>query len=797
MIEISIKTNAGWKTLDVDQQSIQGSFVMSLKSTDYDDPTSIFTNYSKTIEIPLTNNNKKILNFVNRTDSIISGKKQYNCIINNNGLLLDKGFIVIESTDNYNAYVTFYSDLCLFFKNLSENENGDERKMHELKLGFNDSEYYYNGNIYLSSQYLAESWDKLRTGPYDATDVLKNITLCPTYGGYYDDFDSEKVLLWDPTSNSYIADRYNITATSTTYTGNYALFNAPRELASYEIRDFRATRQNIAVKTKCLLDAISSPENNGGYEIIWDEDFSNGGHLDRIYNNSWTILDPPVLDNHEGLTIDLSNELLVFGDSLTNFNVKEFNNGELIDLSGLRTKRLNINMTPNIYLMIPENNQTLRKYLCFNLDKYDICRAETRYGGLVLQCNVYDENDNFLNTTNTWITTVNENDKYYKDFTLTAEDFLRRYNNHFQGTPYAMDIAVELALLTADTQTIEYQQDGDVELMYKPNKKKFWKVDVDVDKVRIEYKYLFIGYWEDYDIAYMSGEAGDYDFEGTYLGSYPVNGIARTYDTNHYTRYNSDKYTQSKLDTLNLENTKIYDSNRVGGFADAFSIEEILAGLKCSPKDYLLSFTKLLNLKFLYEDEKIYILTSEHFYDKIGIDINDDIDRTSMSVVINYHDKKYYDYKYHDTETWVEYITEKKTGSEVNTVRVITDNIGSETCEPLEDTIWTTCLPYVMSSPYLNSYSLMYSPLLAGTSWEYESMSGPNNESTTYTYVMTQNESADNYDIYDRLCCFNKNYDPVDELVSLQFLSGWEERNNDINWIATDYISVMEEFAGK
>lgn len=102
------------------------------------------------------------------------------------------------------------------------------------------------------------------------------INFAPTYRGYPDDFDADKVLInvCGTTFDKTIVEDSGTTA-ETTYTTRhgYALGELGEDMTGLEMRDMRSWQQTPVLNVKRLFNAICDTTKNGGWTVNLDPDF--------------------------------------------------------------------------------------------------------------------------------------------------------------------------------------------------------------------------------------------------------------------------------------------------------------------------------------------------------------------------------------------------------------------------------------------------------------------------------------------------------------------------------------------
>lgn len=311
------------------------------ESIDPDKLSSIKNSFSKTVNIPGTPNNNITFGHIFRSDKYIPANsqeniesgydphKKVNWFINKNGTLINRGYctldnIVMKSKREITYQITLYCGIGEFFYSLSYNEDGSPKTLYDMfwnwypKTGIighgaaTDPATESNTTLFkLSADIVASCWHGLNPlYTYEGTtEIDKDVTLVPCYTGIYEDFDSRHMLVstfnqnYNPgysimpqeTKDSLLRafpDRYTDYSDSsegTEYTtlGNtfsstdayrYGLVTFSRDLDPWEAGDLRVNELPVAVRLSKLMAVISNPDNNGGYDVVWDDDIRQSYH---------------------------------------------------------------------------------------------------------------------------------------------------------------------------------------------------------------------------------------------------------------------------------------------------------------------------------------------------------------------------------------------------------------------------------------------------------------------------------------------------------------------------------------
>lgn len=257
---------------------------MSYSSLDTSSPEAIKNSFSKSIELKGTETNNNIFaNIFNTDRDTVEGdegffgyrfdaRKRVDFSLYDNGNIIDTGYFCLDAINikqGIKTYsITLYGILGDVFNNLAQCEDGNALTLSDLKWGFENED---DTILQWDNDYIKTSWEKLNN-PDDS--IKSKITAVPTYSGTYDDFDNNKILVnhrFLGTHSDYFPDEYIDGRITATTQSDWSIVKADRDLLEWEVRDLRAQYQRPAIKTSFLLDTICKPENNGGYNIVFDD----------------------------------------------------------------------------------------------------------------------------------------------------------------------------------------------------------------------------------------------------------------------------------------------------------------------------------------------------------------------------------------------------------------------------------------------------------------------------------------------------------------------------------------------
>lgn len=301
MLELYIKNNTGiWNKVDSDKElSIPNTYQI----TDFSKPDATKNSFSKTVELPGTANNNKILGEIYRLDyintmGIVNPNKKIDFRLLNNGELIEIGYATLDKITKQKGVIkyslTLYGGLGSFFYNLAYDNEGNELSLSDIYYGFTTANPFEIGfdnantstpimkdlekNTVLfnyNKSFVDYSWKTLKSASRDLLsddNIYKVFTPIPMYTGYYDDFDNNKILF---NQNIYNRDKQTLiipyalenNTYSAEYTDGYCLIEQDRDMDQWETRDIRSHYLPLGVNVKYIYDKIKNSDMTNGFTI--------------------------------------------------------------------------------------------------------------------------------------------------------------------------------------------------------------------------------------------------------------------------------------------------------------------------------------------------------------------------------------------------------------------------------------------------------------------------------------------------------------------------------------------------
>ena len=844
---------------------------MTFESVNTENPEAVKNSYSKTVDIYGTNNNNKIFADVWKLDrsivkhsTIVSGinfnpKKRVEFIYYENGDIIERGYISLDNiTVNKGVIkysITLYGGLGDFFYGIMYKEDGEEMTLANLYYGFTDAD----GNKYTKDKedndilitwnkdYILDSWGYLYSGKdhngntvpvrNDANMDIKNwIVPVPTYSGLYDDFDNNKVLvaIGDRTYNGrgeysgtragattsteyknafntlFPTSQKNESNSAITYTTKYGygLMELPRDFIEWETRDLRSAYQRPAVRTKLILDAISNPDNNSGYEVKWPDDmFMSGTSLYNYYNYSYILMDRiDFSETTENVSIQLrypNNTDPVIPSNTFNMETylwevgKDDSSAHIFDLSGgYSNPKCELSVSP----MFTLNDQSIKEkniYSCFSTGEYRYQTVEELRGGQ--HVNAIVTGTHIL--VGGWVyrlecyTGTGPGDQGVELYSTSPNYFVTSYGdipyfrkvqhpngwrkNEGKYRPVKSDInwadfGIDPDTVIMTNNTLNFNQ-GVTVGWYTYDKPIKLKVDAPANNPNVRFQLV---------MKYVYGtNVKNVGIPTSFIGCYGTNGAGI-----ELTGVSSRYYTQVPMHEGEDDDEficGIYNGESSEVQSENCKKKTIFKSTE-SPFTYLTSFTKLFNLRYRVDtlSKKVIIEKRPDYYQNEVIDITDKIDRSKdVKIYPTTTENKWYSYRLETPETYASKMYYNKYGMEYGEYKVDTGYFfNSDNNDIFEDCIYKNVVDYRLRSPYFNTnkalgttgYAYPTIGLVPSYKWTLWHTSGSTMEEYSANKYGCQSYATVSK-VYDwpKLCCFDRDNANVTELTNaLVFFDG-------------------------
>ncbi len=278
---------------DLDEQSF---ILFNYTMDDLSNPTIVKNSFSQQISLPGTPGNNAIFGDAYRLDRKVDynegasgagfnpSKKTDFAIYNELGEIVESGYCKLDSVVRKGVNVTYkvslYGGLGSFLYSLSYSEDG-------RKLTLADLDYLGNGDpaeldFTINATAITDAWYDLwqiHQGNDPGT-MWAVINFAPAYNGYPENFSADKGLLTLPGAG--LPDSVGGYSSKS----GYGLVNLANKQDEWAVKDLRSYLQRPVLYFKAFLDAISNPDNNGGYSV----DYSDLHNWSIPYNEMWLTL---------------------------------------------------------------------------------------------------------------------------------------------------------------------------------------------------------------------------------------------------------------------------------------------------------------------------------------------------------------------------------------------------------------------------------------------------------------------------------------------------------------------------
>lgn len=260
------------------------------QETDTTNPTIIKNGFSKTITIEGTPANNQLFGQFWNVERLQNTSYEGSGVYFNASrkvpfqLLLDSeiyesGYVKLDNVTTNGSKIlyniTLYGGLGDFFYALNTTDDGDKKKLSDLDF---DTEIGFTANI----DTVKEAWENLG-GDNEKWNTINFMT---AYNGHPEDFDNNKVVI---NTNGTNLTKQKIEGGKTYRTRNgFVLGELPSEMTEWEIRDLRSYLQRPVIRMKSIIEACCKQENNGGYDVILDEDFFSENN--PYWEKTWLTL---------------------------------------------------------------------------------------------------------------------------------------------------------------------------------------------------------------------------------------------------------------------------------------------------------------------------------------------------------------------------------------------------------------------------------------------------------------------------------------------------------------------------
>ena len=747
-----------------------GGIYLNYRQKETKNPTIVKNMFSKTLNIPGTDINNQIFNNiwnltrVQTTDIVpyFNQSKRVDFQLYLDGELIEQGYCKLDSIERDGPKISYglslFGSLGDFFYSLSYDSNtGEKKTLASLDFG-QDLSFIINKDT------VKDEWDALSAGTYNP------ITFAPCYNGIPDIIDAEKTLI--NTSGYTGMTRYNTGEgwyempgfmTSTNFgeyktIDRYALAEGA-ELDEWQTRDLRSYLQRCVLHIPALFDAISNPDNNGGYEVVLDPDFFNSGN--SYYQNAYITL--PLITELDANKEDITSAITATNEGSAGDSTSVTNIGLSME-QGWNRYSVSVNL-------MAYTNETNEPYL------YTSQRINSAHGsimgGFAMQLIGIDVNGSEVTGSNiVWMTTRGQ-------FDPNGDDYAK-YENVQYGN---------LARLK-NTDTVDYSF-GD-----------FMNTDISL------YMWSETGLTLNLETNVALSGFKIRIVPGCYVTRRSVNispshigkvwsATTATDLTNNCYALGFNVYLVSTTGTKKSEKTS-YSNVEVS--------QASLLNTEYTPADYLLSYCKLFNLYFDKDvyGKKVTIYCQKNFYDR-SVDIQDDVHNAFEIQPLSFN-HKWYSFNYAEGKGELIDAYKSKYGP-YGQQRVNTGfEFDAETEELLKSNIFKNAVDYLPSNKYFvnvkdeNGVNLP-NFLLDNVTYHLYNDDGDSNDIAvgisrkgSYSSINPKSTETIQYDSFNKVQ-FNDEREPTDGANVLLFFNGM--KTVPVNYWITDDLAYMFQLNDK
>lgn len=728
---------------------------MTYEQLTADTPTAVKNSYSKSINLDGTPRNNDIFSNIynldfNVIDLNFDPRIRTPFTLLENGEVVDAGYIQLNNITRKGNKITYninlYGELGNFFYNLQYDEDGKQLTLADLYYGFQRE----NGTIYTEDEernaniitwdrhFIKEGWDKLKSNNFNDRKPSTFIKGCPTYSGYYPDFDSNKVAvnISSLTEEQHIA----LIPEVPSWYDKYIIIETQRDFDEWESRDLRSIYQRPAVKLDFILNKILE-YNKNGWTVSIDDEIKNSPY----FNKTWLLLNR--LD-FEKSTQSQFMPIGGFGEMKYKNTGRKMYQLQGFNTTGMQNPKLNIDFNVSTYYR--EDSDMV---VCTTAIPKNKTVDGMIYGGYLVYVEIYkngvfyEQSPKYFYTTyvNGDIITIGEIKEALRDGNGYTTYILRFQK--LMKQKYGVD-ASDLVIVYENMETID-----DYHHFRSP-----LKIQMNVPK--------------DSDISIrLNVERIAFDESGTnkYFCSRPKQNYSEIWVISN-----------QEEDTVTVTGSGYYDGDINPQTQLTEVNKQVLFGNTATPFDYLTSFTKMFNFKYdvNLQSKKINILPRNKYYFDEVIDINADIDRLSdIKIKPTSIDNKFYKYGLQTPETYASLLYKKKNKDEYGNYTFTTPyNFNSNTKDLFENNIYSNVIPYRLNSSMFSYIKIensdSYYPTFA-VPFTYKFHFG--DRDITKNGAMATLTIPKYYDSVAKLCCFdNSNSNSDDITQSIVFQDGFK-----------------------
>ena len=303
----NIELYIGGQRVDMNDNSF---ILFNYTLEDLSNPTAVKNSFSKSITLPGTANNNNLFGHIYRVDRVTQYEGYTGAnfdamrripfeIYDEKSEIIESGYAKLEKVQlkgmEKEYQVTLYGGLGSFFYSLMYREDGTKKALSDLRYLMLSGRYATPGGFGQVGGYemVQDAWAYLSDPEgydYSAFDNpwCHIINFAPAYNGIPEkDFSADKAVTDNQSFNNVpyttLIDKVSYSFKTGT-DSNLMLFT--NKHSEWEMRDLRWYLQRPVFRVKAIFDAVSDPENNGGYEVVLGDSIKNF----EFYKDGWITL---------------------------------------------------------------------------------------------------------------------------------------------------------------------------------------------------------------------------------------------------------------------------------------------------------------------------------------------------------------------------------------------------------------------------------------------------------------------------------------------------------------------------
>lgn len=755
--------DGGWREID-----LEDTIALTYQMTDYSNPEAVKNAFSKTIEINGTARNTEFFRPILDLSSTVVNLDpclKIDAMITVNGALFDSGYITLDEITRKNASftlsVTYYSKAGQFLYNL-QNKPDTEYSAESATADMTMADMYWKlpdttGNrvltqaeekksvtlFELNSGFIYNNWVSLNTyspvwdnyadgkeyerGLSVIDEFYNNFAAVPMINGKYDTASASKSLWYCP--NETQMNKFGVPFGYVSNSLGWIQAEMPRDMNEWEMNNIVALEQRVGVRMAKFLDAISYPENNGGFEVDFTGAKSDN-YVKSVIDHSFIVM--PKIEVPEDTNIfendysTINSDGIILSPTTGDYYVEleqpsNIFNWKTVDLQLDMYLKLDMAFTYkdplNLWMTVTGANSggTITNtgadfsFIMVTVDYYSQNVGHTEKNYCVTSCKEGSASD------------VTRCAAQFRTFLQARYDagVATQYENRMRAA-LGNVVIFNPVYRAGETQNeyksgkyyTKWQNEKPIRLIINGIDKSNTTVKLRCDTQRVSW-YNIENNNPVYNVPIMK-QAGA-------VMRYQSGSSTDLYDRGTVDLINSEM--QCVYDKENDYESEFYNSENVQ-FEHVLVKKQTLFPSDVTPCDLFLQFIKTMNLRLYYDvnEDKIKVDTVRSFMANAKtVDLTDKIDMSSdIKIKHNFYDFNIMNYEFEQNDNYPNYLYKQNTGRVGNTsymyrTRLVTGNtVNDENTDYLDDNKIQTCADYNLSSNYFSPDNT--APMLKGAS---------------------------------------------------------------------------------